>query len=82
MQHLEHTYTVFLGTSLPIQWLRLCASNAGGVGSIPGWGAKILHAMQGDQKKNIYTVFCLFFFFNLLNLATLIKRILRGDKSL
>ena len=77
MQHLEHTYTVFLGTSLLILWLRLCVSNAGVVGSIPGWGTKILHAMQGDQK-NIYT----FFFFNLLNLATLIKSILKGDKSL
>ena len=79
MQHLEHTYAVILGTSLPIQWLRLRASNAGSVGSIPGWGTKILHAMQGDQKKNIYTVF---FFFNLLNLTTLIKSILKGDKSL
>ena len=57
MQHLEHTYTVFLGTSLLIQWLRLCVSNAGGVGSIPGWGTKILHAMQGDQKKYLHFFF-------------------------
>ena len=27
------------------QWLRLCASIAGGVGSIPGWGTKILHGV-------------------------------------
>ena len=27
-----------------VQWLRLRASNAGGVGSIPGWGTKISHA--------------------------------------
>ena len=29
-----------------IQWLRLCASTAGGKGwgSIPGWGTKIVHA--------------------------------------
>ena len=26
------------GTSLVVQWLRLQASNAGGTGSIPGWG--------------------------------------------
>ena len=26
--------------SLVVQWLRLCASNAGGTGSIPGHGTK------------------------------------------
>ena len=26
------------GTSLVVQWLRLCAPNAGDPGSIPGWG--------------------------------------------
>ena len=31
-------------TSLAVQWLRLHASAAGGVGSIPGWGTKIPHA--------------------------------------
>ena len=25
-------------------------SNAGGAGSIPGWGAKILHALQPKRK--------------------------------
>ena len=42
------------GTSLVVQWLRLHASNAGaGVGSIPGGGTKIPHAMQcGPQKKD------------------------------
>ena len=29
-----------LGTSLVVQWLRLCAPNAGGLGSIPGQGAR------------------------------------------
>ena len=29
-----------LGTSLVVQWLRLCASKAGGPGSIPGQGTK------------------------------------------
>ena len=28
------------GTSLVVQWLRLCAPNAGGLGSIPGWGTR------------------------------------------
>ena len=32
------------GTSLAVQWLRFCASTAGGVDSIPGQGTKIPHA--------------------------------------
>ena len=28
------------GTSLVVQWLRLCAPNAGGLGSIPGQGTR------------------------------------------
>ena len=32
------------------QRLRLCTSNAEGVGSIPGWGAKIPRAMQCDKE--------------------------------
>ena len=42
------------GTSLAVQWLRLCPANAGGAGSIPGWGAKIpacLSAWPEDLKK-------------------------------
>ena len=38
------------GTSLVIQWLRLCASTAGGAGSIPGQGTDILHAAWCGQK--------------------------------
>ena len=38
-------------TSLVVQWLRLCTSNAGGVGSIPGQGAKLPHAVQHCQKN-------------------------------
>ena len=41
---------MLFGTSLAIQWLRLCASNAGGTGSIPGQGTKILCAMRHNQK--------------------------------
>ena len=39
-------------TSLAIQWLRPQASIAGGMGSIPGWGAKIPHATGSGQKIN------------------------------
>ena len=39
------------GTSLAVQWLRLYASNAGGVGSIPGQGTKIPHAMWPKDKS-------------------------------
>ena len=33
-----------------VQWLRLCAPNAGGPGSILGQRTKIPHAMQCGQK--------------------------------
>ena len=33
-----------------VQWLRLHASNVGGVGGFPGWGTKIPHALQHDPK--------------------------------
>ena len=39
------------GTSLLVQGLRLCASPAGGTGSIPGWGTKILHATSMAKKQ-------------------------------
>ena len=39
------------GTCLEVQWLRFCSPDAGGTGSIPGWGAKIPHAAQLGQKK-------------------------------
>ena len=34
-----------------VQWLGHCASIAGGTGSIPGQGTKILYAMWHGQKK-------------------------------
>ena len=40
----------FLGNSLAVQWLGLCASTAGGKGSIPSGGTKIPHAT--GQKIN------------------------------
>ena len=36
-------------TSLMVQWLKHCASKAGRVGLIPGWGTKIPHATQYSQ---------------------------------
>ena len=39
-----------IGTSMAVQWLRLHASRAGGAGSIPGWGSRILHAVQCSQN--------------------------------
>ena len=44
--------------SLVGQWLRLCASNAGGVGSIPGWGTKIPHVTEccPPPPRKRYTV--------------------------
>ena len=43
--------TSLLRTFLVVQWLRLRASNAGAVGSIPSWGTKILHAEQHSQEN-------------------------------
>ena len=42
-----------MGTFLVIQWLRLHVSNVAGVGLIPVWGTKILHASQCHQKLKI-----------------------------
>ena len=42
---------MFLGTSLAVQWLRPHTSTAVGMGSVPGRGTKILHAVRCDQKK-------------------------------
>ena len=42
---------VQLGNSLAVQWLRLhLAYNAGDVGLIPGWGAKIPQSSQPKKK--------------------------------
>ena len=34
-----------------VQWLRLHADNAGGMGLIPGGGTKILQATRSSKKK-------------------------------
>ena len=51
-----------VGTSLAVQWLRLCASTARGMSWNPGWGNKIPHAMQPNfieinkNKIDIYNI--------------------------
>ena len=39
------------------QWLRFHPSNAGGLGLIPGWGTKILHALQHGQMIFFFKFF-------------------------
>ena len=40
------------GTSLVVQWLRLCPSNAGAAGLTPGQGTNIPHDSWLGQKPN------------------------------
>ena len=41
------------GISLVVQWLRLCAFNAEGTGSVPGQGTRshVQHSAAGKKKK-------------------------------
>ena len=41
----------FSGTSLVVQWLRLCTSTEGSMGLIPGWEL-ISHMLHGEAKIN------------------------------
>ena len=40
------------GTSLAVQWLGLCASTAGGTGSIPGQGTKKKKKGKGKLESS------------------------------
>ena len=51
-EEVNFTKLCISGTSLAVQWLRLCALSAVGTGSIPGWGTKIPNAAQHGQNKN------------------------------
>ena len=53
---MEHLRKKERGTSLVVQWLRLCTYNAGCTGSVPDWGTKIPHASGHGQKKTVYTM--------------------------
>ena len=48
---------------MEVQWLRHWASNAGGAGSIPGWGTRIPHAPWPDphqkKKDQVFSLPCL-----------------------
>ena len=59
--------TSLLRTFLVVQWLRLRASNAGAVGSIPSWGTKILHAEQYSQENKLKKKNHHFFLMTVLN---------------
>ena len=49
--HKSTLLKIVRGSYLTVQWLRPCASIAGGAGSIPGWRAKIPHASRCSQKR-------------------------------
>ena len=42
---------VMVGTSLAVQWWKICTSTAGYMGLIPGQGTKILYAVQYGKRK-------------------------------
>ena len=50
----RRTFVTFIrwmtGTSLGVQWIKLCTSNVGGVGSVPGLGTKI-HMQCGMARR-------------------------------
>ena len=45
---------MYLGTSLVVQWLRLCASPAAGMHLIPSQGTKIPHTEVWPKKRNFF----------------------------
>ena len=48
------------GTSLVVQWFRLCTPNAGAVGLIPGWRTKMPHAAWWGEKGILKKCFSFF----------------------
>ena len=51
METIAYEIKRILEMSLLVQWLRLLASTAGGMGLIPGQGTKIPHILQPKKKK-------------------------------
>ena len=45
-----------IGTSLVVQWLKLCAPNKRADGLTSGWGTKIPYITQHGQKINILKI--------------------------
>ena len=55
------TQNCLIGTSLAVQRLRLCTSNAGGTDSIPGRGTKIPHAARHSQENIFFLKNCIIY---------------------
>ena len=53
MDKVEHIQEWMGGNSLAVQWLRLCASTAGGMGLISGWG----NQTPGKRLKKLGILF-------------------------
>ena len=47
------TFIKELGDSLVVQWFTFCASSAGVMGSIPGWGIR-MHGIAKKKKKEAF----------------------------
>ena len=56
ISHSNRDKNDLLGTSLVVQWLKLSAPTAGGMGSILGWRTKIpqCHMVQPKEKKKTF----------------------------
>ena len=52
LHHVSDVKDHLLGTAVAVQWLRLCASTAEDMGSIPARETKIPHAVQPKKQKN------------------------------
>ena len=60
VKFLAHLQEAILGTSLVTQWLRLCAPNAGGPGSIPGQVTRsCMHAATKSSHVTTKEAACL-----------------------
>ena len=46
-----HTHVITNHASMGVHWWRLCFSNAGGTGWIPGWETRISHATWPKQTN-------------------------------
>ena len=55
----SQTQKVTFGTSLAVQWLRLHAPSAGGMGSIPDQGTKIPHATWPKKRLHLVQFICI-----------------------
>ena len=47
------------GTSLVVQWLRLCAYSTGIAGLVSGWGTKTPYVVWPEREKKNVEKYCL-----------------------